>query len=1135
MVLDTQPAGNVTIMPSSNNPEVTLTPSTLTFTSATWNAAQTVTVSAAEDSDAANDSASVTHRVSGADYVSVSADAVAVTVTDDDASTGQPAPPAPPTPPAPPAPPAPPTPPAPPANAAPAFGSASAARVVENGRAVLTVRALDPDAQDDVSYSLFGGADRSRFSIDAATGELSFAALPDYENPSDAGGDNEYVVTVRAASGAGERERSAEQTITVTVTNVEEVVLAPGTPVAEGGVYQQGRTIIAVSTTASAAASVTLPDTIVDVNGVELGRVTITIADAPSTPLPDRTAFGFDAATRVEIVVSPVPAGGVELCLPAPEALRAASGGQPLVVLHFTDGSWRVLPGARKGARVCASGVSAFSPFMAGYELPPNAAPVFGSASAVRVVENVRAVLTVRAADADAQDGAVRYSLSGGADRSRFSIDAAAGELSFAELPDYEYPSAAGGGNDYAVTVRAASGAGERERSAEQTLTVTVTDAEEVVLAPGTPVTEGGVYQQGQTTIAVSDTAAAAVSVTLPDALADADGAALRRVTVKIADAPSAPLPDRTGFGFDAATRVEIAVSPVPAGGVGLCLPVSAPLRAASGGQPLTVLHFTGGTWRALPGTDEGDRVCTSGVTAFAPFMAGFRVPALADPGGAVPAWLGRFGRTVTDQVLDAVAGRLSGPRSPGLEARFAGQALPSWSRESRETAAKEIASAEAREAAAALRRWTAGADGDNGRAGFGGAGAVHGALSGGESPARQSWSPAGRDFLTGTSFALTSEAADGGLLSFWGRGALTGFDGREGDLSLDGEAAAVLLGADRSWRRWTAGVALGRSLVEGGYRSPGETGEVDALLNGVYPYVGAALGERLSAWASAGYGAGELTLRPKGGGKVRTDLSLAMGAAGLRGEVLRPPETGGLSLAVKGDARFTRTSSDAAVGRLAAAEAEVWLVRAGVEGSRRFMLGDDGATITPSFEAGARFDGGDAETGYGADIGGGVALADPARGVTVELKARGLAAHEAKGFREWGASASMAWDPRPETERGLALSLRQSWGASSSGGMDALLSRGTLEGLAANGNAPAGRLEAELGYGAAMFGGGFTGTPNASFALTGSGREWRLGWRLTTALPGGPGLELRLEALRSEAAGAAPDHAIMLRGEIRF
>ena len=42
-------------------------------------------------------------------------------------------------------------------------------------------------------------------------------------------------------------------------------------------------------------------------------------------------------------------------------------------------------------------------------------------------------------------------------------------------------------------------------------------------------------------------------------------------------------------------------------------------------------------------------------------------------------AWLARFGRTVTGQVLDAVAARLTAPRAAGAEASLAGQALPSW------------------------------------------------------------------------------------------------------------------------------------------------------------------------------------------------------------------------------------------------------------------------------------------------------------------------------------------------------------------------------------------------------------------------------------------------------------------------
>ena len=44
-----------------------------------------------------------------------------------------------------------------------------------------------------------------------------------------------------------------------------------------------------------------------------------------------------------------------------------------------------------------------------------------------------------------------------------------------------------------------------------------------------------------------------------------------------------------------------------------------------------------------------------------------------------------------------------------------------------------------------------------------------------------------------------------------------------------------------------------------------------------------------------------------------------------------------------------------------------------------------------------------------------------------------------------------------PGTDRGLSLSLRQGWGVSPTGGMDALLGRETLAGLAANDNAGSG------------------------------------------------------------------------------
>ena len=153
--------------------------------------------------------------------------------------------------------------------------------------------------------------------------------------------------------------------------------------------------------------------------------------------------------------------------------------------------------------------------------------------------------------------------------------------------------------------------------------------------------------------------------------------------------------------------------------------------------------------------------------------------------------------------------------------------------------------------------------------------------------------------------------------------------------------------------------------------------------------------------------------------------------------------------------------------------------------------------------------------------------------------RARGLLAHEASGFRESGASASLTWDPRPSTDRGLALTLRQSWRGSPTGGMDARLGRETLAGLAANDNgaatASAGRLGAELGYGIALFDGAFTGTPHLGVGLSESGRDYRLGWRLTSARRGDPGFEIGLDATRREAANADAEHGIALRGTIRW
>ena len=85
--LGTRPVGGtVTVSITSDNSDVTVEPSSLEFDADDWNVAQEVTVTAEqEDDDSVQDTATLTHTPSGADYAGVEAVSVTVTVNDDDA------------------------------------------------------------------------------------------------------------------------------------------------------------------------------------------------------------------------------------------------------------------------------------------------------------------------------------------------------------------------------------------------------------------------------------------------------------------------------------------------------------------------------------------------------------------------------------------------------------------------------------------------------------------------------------------------------------------------------------------------------------------------------------------------------------------------------------------------------------------------------------------------------------------------------------------------------------------------------------------------------------------------------------------------------------------------------------------
>ena len=85
--LDSQPTGTVSIAIASDaTSNATVSPSSLSFSTSDWNSAKTVTVTGVNDSivNATDRTATISHTVSGADYGSVTANSVSVTVTDDD-------------------------------------------------------------------------------------------------------------------------------------------------------------------------------------------------------------------------------------------------------------------------------------------------------------------------------------------------------------------------------------------------------------------------------------------------------------------------------------------------------------------------------------------------------------------------------------------------------------------------------------------------------------------------------------------------------------------------------------------------------------------------------------------------------------------------------------------------------------------------------------------------------------------------------------------------------------------------------------------------------------------------------------------------------------------------------------------
>ena len=468
-------------------------------------------------------------------------------------------------------------------------------------------------------------------------------------------------------------------------------------------------------------------------------------------------------------------------------------------------------------------------------------------------------------------------------------------------------------------------------------------------------------------------------------------------------------------------------------------------------------------------------------------------------------AWLARFGRTVAEQLVEMVTSRRESAREPGLSGTLAGAPFPG--REIRAEADKIP---------------------------YDGRFAVPYGNYENDFGTKNEKEPMDREILMQSNFTLVSEADNlDRTRTMWGRVTEMEFEGYDGSgegIDLDGDVTTGVVGSDIAHGGRLFGVALGLTEAKGSYTSRMREStesevvdKVEASLISFSFYGLRNMGDGRTAWGILGLGRGELTLAPAGLSAIGTDIDWGMTAAGVSGELIRTPAGGGFGLSGKSDLLWTRTASRKTTG-IVATESNVTRFRAALEGSWNKWL-DGGTSLASKLETGIRYDGGDAETGWGVEFGTKVEWKDMIRGVGLMVETRGLAHHEEEGFRNQGYSASFEWDPRPETERGLLLSLRQEHGTSS-GGIESIFSAGpVVEDMWSGERGQEQQWNLEASYGRTAFGGRYVGGPKFGIGFSQSGREWTTGWHITPERSSAAHVSFDITVIRTESYNQDPQH----------
>ncbi len=386
------------------------------------------------------------------------------------------------------------------------------------------------------------------------------------------------------------------------------------------------------------------------------------------------------------------------------------------------------------------------------------------------------------------------------------------------------------------------------------------------------------------------------------------------------------------------------------------------------------------------------------------------------------------------------------------------------------------------------------------------------------------------RDLLHNSHFVLPLNGGGGGnngasSLSLWGGGKYTSLSGENDGQSFDGSLQGAQLGVDTKLRdNLLAGMALSWSQGAFDYETEaGKQGDYEIDLISLHPYFGGR-GEQMEWWASAGYGSGEIEISPNDGLASTNDVTLQTLSVGGSGQMWAD-ETGA-HIRLKGEFTQTEMEIEESAEQPDSLTLSATLIRIALEARRTQSL-RNGRSLTPSLSLGARHDGGDGNTGTGAEMHGSVLYDNPRTGVSASVAMHTLLGRS--DYEEWGIMGMVRLAAGADGQ-GLSFEMRPAYGNSGvNSGSDQIWSNGLRENIAREAS---GRLEMRLGYGLSASGerDGLL-TPWSGMTLQENSTRYRLGLDWKTA----GSFTLRLSGERQETIGADAAHAILLKGEARF